>query len=96
MEKTKFSRKAQLKSGFYHLKSACIAFVETLWAIMTSFAAGVVTHSIYAKGAPPTSWAPFFLVGITKTNFAICPISPRSAIPSNRSSGALGQVGRIP
>lgn len=55
MKTTKSRRKAQVKSSFNHLKSVSIAFVETAWAIMTSFAAGFVTHSIYAKGAPRKS-----------------------------------------
>lgn len=52
---TKSRRKAQAKSSFNYLKSVSIAFVETVWAIMASFAAGFVTHSIYAKGAPRKS-----------------------------------------
>ncbi|WP_193368052.1 hypothetical protein [Pelagibius marinus] len=55
MKATKSRRKAQVKSSFKYLKSVSIAFVETAWAIMTSFAAGFVTHSIYAKGAPHKS-----------------------------------------
>ncbi len=58
MKTTKTRRKAQVKSNNKLLKSVqsvSIAFVETLWAIMTSFAAGLVTPSIYAKGAPRLS-----------------------------------------
>lgn len=55
MKTTKSRRKAQVKSSFKYLKLISAAFVETTWAIMTSFAAGFVTHSIYAKGAPRKS-----------------------------------------
>lgn len=58
MEKTKSCRKAKVKSEYKLVKlvkSLRVAFVESAWAIMASFAAGLVTPSIYAKGAPHLS-----------------------------------------
>lgn len=55
MKRTEYRRKAQVKSGFNVMKNVTVAFVETSWAIFTSFAAGFVTLSIYVKGAPHLS-----------------------------------------
>jgi hypothetical protein len=53
METVKTGRKAdQVKSG---LKKVVNAAAETSWAIATGLAAGLVTPSIHAKGAPLTS-----------------------------------------
>ncbi len=49
MKTTKLNRKAQVKS---RPMSVLTAVAETCWAIMTSIVAGLVTHSIHAKGAP--------------------------------------------
>ena len=56
MKKTKNSRKAkQVKPDIKYLKFVTVSLIETIWAIMTSFVAGLVTPSIYAKGAPQKS-----------------------------------------
>lgn len=43
------SRMARVKSA---LTNVLTAFAETNWAILTNIVAGVVTLSIYVKGAP--------------------------------------------
>ena len=55
MNQRKECRKAQAKPRITFTRSVAVAFVETISAITTSFVAGFVTLSIYAKGAPQLS-----------------------------------------
>jgi len=45
----------RVRSSFNNLKCVNVAFIRTMWAIATSFAAGLATLSIYVKGAPHLS-----------------------------------------